>query len=85
MLFFVKQKNNPLQQDCGVHLSLHGASADALTSGALLGFSTHPRSILNHKKKRALKSTSNIDTIVQNAIKVTVAVPKLSSNKQHFL
>ncbi|KAL9961091.1 hypothetical protein ACROYT_G029973 [Oculina patagonica] len=67
--YFRNQKNNTLQQDCGVHLSFHGASDDSLTAGSLLGFSTHPRSVLNHKKTRAMKSSSSTNTIIKTAIK----------------
>ncbi|KAM7427560.1 hypothetical protein ABFA07_021324 [Porites harrisoni] len=67
--YFRNQKNNPLQQDCGLHLSFHGASDDALTAGSLLGFSTHPRSVLNHKKGLSGKSIHKTQAIVESAIK----------------
>ncbi|CAH3108770.1 unnamed protein product [Porites lobata] len=71
--YFTNQKNNPLQQDCGLHfLSFHGASDDALTAGSLLGFSTHPRSVLNHKKGLSGKSIHKTQAIVESAIKVHV-------------
>jgi len=70
LLIYSQQKNNPLQQDCGIHLSFHGASDDALTAGFLLGFSTHLRSVFNHKKERATKSTSRTQAMVESAIKV---------------
>ncbi|CAH3178385.1 unnamed protein product, partial [Porites lobata] len=70
--YFRNQKNNRLQQDCGLHLSFHGASDDALTAGSLLGFSTHPRSVLNHKKGLSGKSIHKTQAIVESAIKVHV-------------
>ena len=66
----LKQKNNTIQQDCGVHLSFHGASDDALTAGNLLGISTHPRSVFNHKKTHTMRSTNSTDTIIKSAIKI---------------
>ena len=72
LLVCFQQENNRLQQDCGLHLSFHGASDDALTAGSLLGFSTHPRSVLNHKKGLSGKSIHKTQAIVESAIKVHV-------------
>lgn len=83
----LNQKNNTLQQDCGVHLSFRGASDDAITAGSLLGFNMHPRSVFNHQKSRAMRSTSNTDTIIKSAIEVqcqTLLSPITSTVYRHL-
>jgi len=66
------RKNNKLQLDCGVYMSSHGASQQGIMAGMSLGFSSHPRTILNEKKKLVKKSMEITVNSVTQAVKVRI-------------
>lgn len=67
---FDLQKNNKLQSDCGLFLSMHGASEQAMVTGMTMGFCPHPRTIFNKKRILAEKSLSLTNEKITEALKV---------------
>lgn len=58
---------NSLQKYNGLHLKLSGTSCDGLMSGTIMGYSSHPNTILNYSKQLFMMNQKETLKAIKNA------------------